>query len=425
MQTHRNATAEAEGWSDRQDASDAPAWVLRVDRGELLAAHERPDGTLLIEGFAAREGILEYRQADGRVVRELVTEQTLLDSAGTLGRAPVTLEHPSEDVTPDNYADLGVGDVDGEVRMEAGGFVRVKMAVRRRDAIDAVQVMGVRELSPGYKVQIDPTPGVHPVHGRYDAVQVRRVYNHLAIVERARGGPEVRLRADSGDAVATSVIVRQGDGASTRSGAQPQGARVNARLLPLLALLGITSRVDSDDAAIDAAVDALTKRKDAAEKADEKHRNDAAAQQAKIDALTGERDAEKARADKAEAELETLREAEAARQDAAERDSLGELAKALGVDVAKHDSAPALRRAIAEAHLGQALRADASDDYVRAVVDLAKASAEKRGDGRDAGVRAWAGTPPTTTHTDGAPQPPLVSSTMRDRWGGRPVGGDK
>lgn len=185
----------------------AATGVRRIDRdgastGPLLASHVRADGVTLYEGIAAREGILVYRRADGSTFRELVTLDALRSMAGGLPRGPITLEHPPEFVTPDNVARYGVGDVDGEMVIEEdkqGAFARVKIAVRRRDALDAVAA-GKQELSPGYDVEVDPTPGVDPRFGAYDSRQLSRAVNHLAIVDRARGGPTVALRIDSADA---------------------------------------------------------------------------------------------------------------------------------------------------------------------------------------------------------------------------------
>lgn len=370
----------------RTDSADT--WEHRVDRGELLAPVELPNGTLLVEGYAAREGILEYRRADGSIRRELVTTEVLRNSLGTLGRAPVTLEHPHADrypdgVTPQNVRDLGVGDTDGTVQLEAGGFVKVQLAVRRDDAIEAVRA-GKQELSPGYAVKLGPG-GTHPVYGRYDAEQLARTYNHLAIVDRARGGAEVRLRADS--AVATTVIRSDAPPvpASTHSGAgRPQESRVNPKFLRLLTLLGVTSRVDSDDGAIEAACAALDQRKDAADRAATEHK-------AALDAMTAQLDAMTARADKAEANLQAMRDADAARADAAARAELEVTAKAMGLKPEQHADTKALRRAVAAAHLGTEIKADASDDYVRALCDLAKARADggSRSNGREAGRDAW------------------------------------
>jgi hypothetical protein len=387
----------------RLDAADSDGWVQRFDRGVMLRAPEvRPDGALLVTGIAAREGVLIYRDAAGGERRELVTADTLTSSAPTLGRAPVTLLHPREDVSPKNAKELVVGDVDGRVVFD-NGYVSVTMAVRRDDAIAAIRG-GVRELSPGYRVRLDATPGVHPVHGRYDAVQVAREVNHLAIVPQARGGSDVRLRADSGDAVLVTTIERRDAGNS--SGARPQGVRMNPGIAALVAALSLSQRFDNDDAALAACTAELNRRKDA----DAEH-------QRKLDAAHAERDTQKARADTAEARVAALEAAEATRADAAERTELDGLARELGVDPAQHADAAGLRRAIASKHLGSEVKADASDDYVRALADLAKANQGERDDGREAGRAAWQGGPPPAppARTDAAPsgRPSLFQLAQR------------
>jgi len=361
-------------------------WETRHDRGELMAPVERADGTLLLEGFAAKEGILEYRTARG-AIRELVTAECLEDSAHGLARCPITLEHPDlskypEWVTPDTVAELSVGDTDGEVMVEDGGFVRVRLAVRRRDAIRAIQ-SGLRELSPGYHALIDSTPGVHPIHGPYDSVQVSRRYNHLALTDSARAGREVRFRADG---YASDVI----GGVRTGKTSTERGAIVNSRFIGLLAAIGHTGqRIDSDDAAIDAIERKLRERTDSADQA----RTDASKELMKESARA---DAEKSRADAAEAKLGELKAAEQSRADAAAKTALSELAAKLGLTVAANADAKAIKRQIAEKHLGSALKADAVDAYVDALVDLAGSASAKiqtaeqdRADALSAGRSAW------------------------------------
>lgn len=369
----------------RTDAADAPAtWHDRVDRGALLKPQRRPDGTLLLEGFAAREGVLVYRRADGSSFRELVTADAIRTGASTVARAPVTLGHPPNDeqVTPESYQRLAVGDVDGDVVIENGGFTRVRMAVRRADAINAIEA-GTQELSPGYRVRIDPTPGVHPEYGAYDARQVERVTNHLAIVDRARGGDAIRVRADGAYAV---------DAFHLDSGGAGGDYMIKPALARLLVLYGVTARVDSDDAAYEALAAVASARADSA-----------AAEKTKFDALTAERDTEKARADKAEAKVAVLEADAAKRADAAARADLETLAGALKVDPKAHATTAALRKAIATAHLGGTLRADASDAYIDAVIDLAKTAhkpaATETADGSRGDTSAFA-PDPTAPRTD-------------------------
>ena len=384
----------------RTDAAET-AWEHRCDRGALLSAQVGPAGTLLVEGYAAREGVLEYRSADGKIRRELVPAETLRASAGGLARAPVTLEHPVEDVSPQNYERLGVGDTDGEVSVERGGFVRVRLAVRRADAISAIKA-GKQELSPGYRVRIDNTPGEHPVHGRYDCVQVERQYNHLAIVDQARGGREVRLRADasySTETITGATPNAAGQPASAATPTPTHGGLVKPLITQLVALMGLGStRFDGDDAALEAVNASLRQRADAVKAAEEAHATQLAT-------VTAARDTATARADAAEAELTKLRAADAARADAAALADLGDLAKRLRVDSTKHTDAKSLRRAIAAAHMGAELKADASDAYVEALVDLARAASTSRGDGRDAGSRAFVPTQTAGSGANAAPAP--------------------
>lgn len=364
-------------------------WERRIDRGAVLSSVRRPDGTLLVEGVAAREGIYPYRRADGSIRRELVTAEMLQRTAKGLGRATVTLHHPDPErhprgVTPENVRELLVGDTDGNVRVEDGGFVRVWLAVRHRDAIDAVDA-GTQELSPGYAVQLGPG-GNHPVYGHYDAEQIDRDYNHLAIVDSARGGHDVRLQLDAAyctepmrfDATTTTRI-----SGSTSATTNTGGPLVRPLIAQLVALMGLgAQRLDSDDDALKAIL------------AEQQRRNDSTSTEvgqlkAQIATLTGERDREKGRADSAEAEVARLKSADQQRADAAERESLERVAKVLRIDARQHADLKSLRRAIASAELGREVKADEKDDYVRGLVDRAKArvDADER-DNRDDGVGA-------------------------------------
>lgn len=213
----------------------------------LLRVFTRPaDGAKLCEGIATQEGVLVYRNADGTDRLELVTRQAVLDTAASIGRATMTLHHPKDGfVGPDNYQEHAIGDVDGDVRVEEfgaqGGFARVRVltAVRRADALAALGE-GVCQLSSGYEVDLDETPGVHPIFGRYDALQVGRRINHLALVPEGRSGPQVALRTDSNDAVCTRRIDHNERGETRLDSTMKH-------LLMALGLLGITLRADAKD----------------------------------------------------------------------------------------------------------------------------------------------------------------------------------
>lgn len=373
----------SQAWSFRVDDADGLSLdsPIRYDRGELLSAVRRPDGSILAEGWAARAGILEYRRTDGSIRRELVTEDTLRNGLATLGRVAVTNTHPRDDrgdpiqITPENVGRYGVGDVDGDVSIEEGGFVRVRIAVRRRDALDALDA-GRAELSPGYAVALDETPGVHPVYGRYDAVQVARLYNHLAIVDRARGGAEVRLRVDD---ARLSGQIRRSDSNTRRATVHPSITRI----LALLALGGQTYA--DDDQALAAIVSHLAARADSVDPALTKARADLAT-------VTAERDTARADLATVTAERDTMKADAAERAAAAERERLAGVARAYGVKADEHPEIGNLRRAIAEGFLGSPVKADADDAYLAALIDLAESRIDpSRTDGGRAGDAGGAG----------------------------------
>lgn len=169
-----------------------------------------PGGSVICQGVVAKPGIYLYadKRPDGTpfVRRELVTAEMLFDvqadgSAGitTLGLAPLTLHHPPVMVDAQNAQKYTHGDVGAKIVRGPGGYVVVDLTIRTQDAQSAIADGTAVELSPGYFATIDNTPGVDPVFGEYDSRQTSRVYNHVALVDAARGGPECRLHLDGAD----------------------------------------------------------------------------------------------------------------------------------------------------------------------------------------------------------------------------------
>jgi len=190
----------------RLDRADDPAGVrtraYRQDAALLRPPVRQADGSLRIDVQIAEPGIYVYGTR-----RELVPRSTLSDPVAleTLKLRPVTLEHPDpvkypQMVTPDSVQDLSVGSTGENVRLDDGRPC-FPIVVTRRDALDWIESKRVAgepvEVSPGHFDEIDHTPGVDPEFGPYDAIQVRREYNHLALTEAGRGGPAARARVDS------------------------------------------------------------------------------------------------------------------------------------------------------------------------------------------------------------------------------------
>lgn len=175
--------------------------TLTLDRSARICA----DGCLVAEVFAARVGIQDYlgREVDpdnrhglrDKAVVKVYRPQSEVfktDSLATFAAAPVTIDHPSQAVTADNWRQLGVGEINGDV-VRDGERVRVPIIVRDSAAVTAATTTH-KQLSMGYATDVVvPEDGKHPDGTACDAYQTNIRINHIALVRAARGGPELRV----------------------------------------------------------------------------------------------------------------------------------------------------------------------------------------------------------------------------------------
>lgn len=177
-----------------QANKDQAMTEYREDLGGAFVSRLDENGYLRIDGIAAKSGVLTYLLPDGTIRREYVPAETLFnaDSLATLSGAPVTLGHPGI-LNTDTAKEHGKGSVHGDILAD-GDRLKVGIILTNKDGIEAVG-SGTRQLSPGYRAELDYTPGEYDGI-QYDAIQTKRVYNHLALVNVARGGPECRLNLD-------------------------------------------------------------------------------------------------------------------------------------------------------------------------------------------------------------------------------------
>lgn len=200
--------------TDAADGGDAGA-EMRCDRVamELLQSRQGPGDSWILQGRAAKPGILTYQGPNGPY-RERVTAAELRSPAhlATVERSPFTIEHPEPVgrtlVNSRNAAQLVVGDVGGDSAAPAVSFddadrMLVSVCVRRAEAIAAIRG-GKFELSCGYLRDLDRTPGVDPAFatpdnptGAFDATQINRRNNHVAATDAARAGHDCVFRVDS------------------------------------------------------------------------------------------------------------------------------------------------------------------------------------------------------------------------------------
>ena len=185
-----------------------------LDRAEIAGTRRTADGYMVADVRCARTGVQQYTGAEvGRPdlasVNVYRPESTVFDRASlaTYAGKPVTIGHPSVPVNAENWKKYAVGDVGMDIARD-GEFVRVPLKLMDFAAINAVQG-GQKEISMGYSVEIEWESGIAPDGSHYDAIQKGPLrINHLAIVEKARGGDQLRI----GDSMNNARIYQDNQG---------------------------------------------------------------------------------------------------------------------------------------------------------------------------------------------------------------------
>lgn len=304
--------------------------TIRYDSYDLDRAVVTPEGWIKDAPVLTRTGIFTYTRADGSTVREYRPPEEVFnqDSMRGLAGIPITVEHPRQNVKHDSPVSI-VGTVISEGRRD-GENLRADLIIHRPQLLG-----GRKELSLGYTVEIDPTPG--EVNGeRYDAVQRKIRLNHLAAVKSGRAG-NARLRLDSSG---NEVIAYEQERNDTMSDVTVRFDNIDYKVPP---------QVANEITKLQAARDSEKARADKAE---------------------GERDSFKSEADKLKTDMEQVRKdaAEAVRA----RMGLEAAAKGHGVEVKADMSDRQIREAVVRKVRGDSFDFNGkSDEYVNAVYDLA------------------------------------------------------
>ncbi|CUJ41411.1 DUF2213 domain-containing protein [Achromobacter xylosoxidans] len=141
--------------------------------GELLYA----DGEVPVE--ATPDGLIKINRSPEEVFRP----ETIASFEGK----PVTLDHPSDFVTPETWRQLAVGTVQN-VRQGQGienDYLFADLLITDAQAIEDIR-SGLREVSCGYEADYEQ---VEPGRGE----QRNIIGNHVALVERGRCGPRCAI----------------------------------------------------------------------------------------------------------------------------------------------------------------------------------------------------------------------------------------
>jgi hypothetical protein len=174
--------------------------VFRYDYGQVTKSEISDEGYLKVWCKAARVGTQLYTRGDGMQVREYRPEEEVAkpESLASFGMKAVTMGHPPVLLDTENTKAHQIGHAGSQVRF-SDGFVEVALVITDKSAIERINRGDAQEVSAGYRVDYDPTPGVTPKGESYDGIQRNIRVNHIAIVPNGRAGRDVRLILDSCD----------------------------------------------------------------------------------------------------------------------------------------------------------------------------------------------------------------------------------
>lgn len=174
--------------------------VIRLDSLPLGQTSFTPEGYLKDRPILTSTGIFEYANPDGSVRRELRLPEDVFDpeSLASYKGKPIIITHDAGMVTKDNVQKFQIGTILTE-GYRSGEDVRAEIVIHNTDAM---KDCGLKELSLGYSLDLDETPGEW--NGQhYDAIQRNIRINHLALVREARAGDQARLNIDGRDSEKT------------------------------------------------------------------------------------------------------------------------------------------------------------------------------------------------------------------------------
>jgi hypothetical protein len=180
---------------------------FRYDVSAIQNYEFTDEGYLRVKARIARTGIQSYTDANGGIRLEYRPEEEVAANAAldSFREKCVTKEHPPVLLDASNTKDYAIGFTSADVSYSEG-FVESTLTVTDKETIDDIMRGNVREVSCGYKVDYSPEPGITSDGQHYDGIQRNIRGNHVAIVNRARGGAQVRLMLDSADAAVNDLI---------------------------------------------------------------------------------------------------------------------------------------------------------------------------------------------------------------------------
>ncbi|MCO7546164.1 DUF2213 domain-containing protein [Stutzerimonas nitrititolerans] len=327
--------------------------MILTDSVSVSAVRRTTDGYLVADARVARTGIQEYLgsevgKPDVPIIRVYRPPEAVFaeDAMRSYAYRPMTNDHHG-DVNAGNWKQLAVGQTGSEV-LRDGDFVRVPLVLMDAAAIRDYEA-GKRELSMGLEATVVFEDGVTPDGQTYNARIESMRMNHLALVDRARGGEQLRI----GDQRAPGVQPQAQD--------DPKGGHDMADALRKLLVDGLTIETTEQGAQ---AIEKLNKQLSDAQ-VNIKTLTDGHA------AAMATKDAELAKKD---AEIDSLKSKQLSDADidkrVQERADLISTAKQIADGDYTGKSEAEIRKAAVVAKLGDAAVKDKADAYIAARFDI-------------------------------------------------------
>lgn len=200
------ASATEEAAADEEVAeSDVPvgdsAFVIAMDRDSVR--EKTRDGRLIVKRtHISKANVCPYRGKEipgwealgldkDRVYNLLRDPEELRKAASTLNGVQLLIKHvPVNAKTDDGHRPMEtVGSVGSDAEFD-GEYLDNSIYVNAKHGIEAIETNKQRELSAGYHYKPDMTPGIFRGTA-FDGVMRDIVFNHVALVEDGRAGPDV------------------------------------------------------------------------------------------------------------------------------------------------------------------------------------------------------------------------------------------
>ena len=171
------------------------------DRVSVGQTKQTSEGYLVATAKVARTGVQEYLAAElgdvaaqagfnpGDIVRVYRHPDQVFsqDTLNSITRVPVTIDHPQESVSADNWSQYAVGEV-GDAFAKDGEWIVVNPMIKDARGIEAAKSTH-KEISMGYNANI--VKARDGIDADFEMTDIRM--NHLALVPRGRAGSQARI----------------------------------------------------------------------------------------------------------------------------------------------------------------------------------------------------------------------------------------